>query len=59
MREVLSIRIDAETKKRLNALAQRMKQSRSLVAAEAITAYVRAEHSKRRKPESGGSGKAR
>jgi len=50
MREVLSIRIDAETKKRLNALAQRMKQSRSLVAAE---------HSKRRKPESGGSGKAR
>ena len=49
MREVLSIRIDAETKKRLDALAQRLKRSRSLLAAEAVTAYVKAEQAKRRK----------
>jgi Ribbon-helix-helix protein, copG family len=49
MREVLSIRIDAETKKRLDALAQRLKRSRSFLAAEAVTAYVKAEQAKRRK----------
>jgi predicted transcriptional regulator len=49
MREVLSIRIDAETKKRLDALAERSQQTRSAVAAEAIAAYVKAGHVKRAK----------
>jgi predicted transcriptional regulator len=49
MREVLSIRIDAETKKRLDVLAQRLKRSRSLLAAEVVTAYVKTEQAKRRK----------
>jgi len=49
MREVISIRIDAETKKRLDALAQRLKRSRSFLAAEAVAAYVKTEQAKRRK----------
>jgi RHH-type rel operon transcriptional repressor/antitoxin RelB len=40
MTETLSIRIDSETKKRLDALSKRSKRSKSFLAAEAITAYV-------------------
>jgi predicted transcriptional regulator len=43
MTETLSIRIDSETKKRLNELAKRSKRSQSFLAAEAITAYVDSE----------------
>jgi predicted transcriptional regulator len=44
MTETLSIRIDQETRKQLDALARRSKRSRSFLAAEAITAYVEAEN---------------
>ena len=40
MTETLSIRIDAETKKRLEALSKRARRSKSFLAAEAIAAYV-------------------
>ena len=40
MTETLSIRINTETKKRLDALATRSKRSKSFLAAEAITAFV-------------------
>ena len=40
MTETLSIRIDAETKKRLEALSKR---SKSFLAAEAIASYVESE----------------
>lgn len=43
MTETLSIRIDAQTKKRWDALSKRSKRSRSFLAAEAIAAYVDAE----------------
>lgn len=43
MTETLSIRIDSETKKRLDALSRRSKRSKSFLAAEAIAAYVEAE----------------
>jgi RHH-type rel operon transcriptional repressor/antitoxin RelB len=43
MSETLSIRIDAETKTRLDALAKRSKRSKSFLAAEAIAAYVESE----------------
>jgi predicted transcriptional regulator len=43
MSETLSIRIDAGTKKRLDALAKRSKRSKSFLAAEAISAYVESE----------------
>jgi RHH-type transcriptional regulator, rel operon repressor / antitoxin RelB len=43
MSETLSIRIDSETKKRLDALSKRSKRSKSFLAAEAITAFVDAE----------------
>ncbi|MBK9169932.1 MAG: CopG family ribbon-helix-helix protein [Bryobacterales bacterium] len=43
MMETLSIRLDAETKKRLDQLAERANQSSSLLAAEAIAAYVDSE----------------
>ena len=43
MTETLSIRIDTETKKRLDALARRSKRSKSFLAAEAIAAYVESE----------------
>jgi len=43
MTETLSIRIDANTKKRLDALSKRSKRSKSFLAAEAIAAYVEAE----------------
>src|SRR5260221_595532 len=42
--ETLSIRIDAETKKRLSALSKRSKRSKSFLAAEAIAAYVESVH---------------
>jgi RHH-type transcriptional regulator, rel operon repressor / antitoxin RelB len=40
MTETLSIRLDTETKKRLGALAERSKRSKSFLAAEAIARYV-------------------
>ena len=43
MTETLSIRLDVEVKKRLDALASRSKRSKSYLAAEAIAAYVEAE----------------
>jgi len=43
MTETLSIRLDAETKKRLEALADRSRRSKSFLAAEAIAQYVEAE----------------
>jgi predicted transcriptional regulator len=43
MTTVLSVRIDARTKKRLDALAGRARRSKSFLAAEAITAFVEAE----------------
>jgi RHH-type transcriptional regulator, rel operon repressor / antitoxin RelB len=43
MRETLSVRIDAATKRRLETLARRSKRSKSFLAAKAITAYVEAE----------------
>jgi len=43
MTQTLSIRIDAETKKRLDSLSKRSKRSKSFLAAEAIAAYVESE----------------
>jgi RHH-type rel operon transcriptional repressor/antitoxin RelB len=43
MTETLSIRINADTKKRLADLAARSKRSKSFLAAEAIAAYVDSE----------------
>lgn len=43
MTETLSIRIDTETKGRLDALAKRSNRSKSFLAAEAIAAYVESE----------------
>jgi predicted transcriptional regulator len=43
MTETLSIRIDAATKKRLDALSQRSNRSKSFLAAEAIAVYVASE----------------
>lgn len=43
MTETLSIRLDAETKKRLDALAKSSKRSKSYLAAEAIAVYVESE----------------
>ena len=43
MTETLSIRIDSETKKRLDALSKRSKRSKSFLAAKAITAFVDSE----------------
>ena len=43
MTETLSIRIDSETKKRLDALSKRSKRSKSFLAAEAIAAYIESE----------------
>jgi predicted transcriptional regulator len=39
----LSVRIDTNTKKRLEALAKRARRSKSFLAAEAITAFVEVE----------------
>jgi RHH-type rel operon transcriptional repressor/antitoxin RelB len=43
MTETLSIRLDAATKQRLDALSKRAKRSKSFLAAEAIEAYVASE----------------
>lgn len=43
MTETLSVRLDAQVKQRLDALANRSKRSKSYLAAEAIAAYVEAE----------------
>lgn len=43
MSETLSIRLDAATKRRLEALAKRSKRSKSFLAAEAIASFVEAE----------------
>lgn len=43
MTETLSIRIDSETKRRLDALSKRSKRSKSFLASEAITAFVNSE----------------
>jgi len=43
MTETLSIRINSETKERLDALSKRSKRSKSFLAAEAIAAYVESE----------------
>ncbi|MEO8025173.1 MAG: CopG family ribbon-helix-helix protein [Bryobacteraceae bacterium] len=43
MSETLSVRLDEDVKKRLEALAVRSKRSKSFLAAEAISAYVEAE----------------
>jgi predicted transcriptional regulator len=41
--ETLSVRIDAKTKRRLEALAVRAQRPKSFLAAEAIVQYVEAE----------------
>jgi RHH-type transcriptional regulator, rel operon repressor / antitoxin RelB len=43
MTTTLSIRIDAETKSQLSALAKRARRSKSFLAAEAISMFVEAE----------------
>ena len=43
MSEVLSVRVDAAVKKRLEELAKHSGQSKSFLAAEAIAAFVQAE----------------
>ena len=43
MTETLSIRIDADIRKRLDVLSKRSKRSKSFLAAEAIAAYVESE----------------
>ena len=43
MTTILSVRIDSDTKKRLDALAKRSRRSKSFLAAEAIAAYVESE----------------
>ena len=41
--ETLSIRIDSETKKRLDALSKQSRRSKSFLAADAIARYVECE----------------
>jgi predicted transcriptional regulator len=43
MTTTLSVRIDIDTKERLEALARRARRSKSFLAAEAIAAFVEAE----------------
>ena len=43
MTEILSVRLDATVKKRLEELAKHSGQSKSFLAAEAIAAFVQAE----------------
>ena len=43
MTETLSIRIDTDTKKRLDLIAKRSNRSKSFLAAAAIAAYVESE----------------
>jgi predicted transcriptional regulator len=53
MTKTLSIRLEASTKKRLDALAKRSKRSKSFLAAEAIAAYVETEEWQLRELEAG------
>jgi RHH-type rel operon transcriptional repressor/antitoxin RelB len=53
MTETLSIRIDADTKQGLDALAERSNRSKSFLAAEAITRYVEAEEGQLAEIEAG------
>lgn len=43
MTTTLSVRLDTDTKKQLEALAKRARRSKSFLAAEAIAAFVEAE----------------
>jgi RHH-type rel operon transcriptional repressor/antitoxin RelB len=43
MTQTLSVRIDEETKRRLEVLSKRARRSKSFLAAEAIAAYVESE----------------
>ena len=43
MSTTLSVRLDSDTKKRLEALAKRARRSKSFLAAEAIAAFVESE----------------
>jgi predicted transcriptional regulator len=43
MSTTISVRLDSDTKKRLEALAKRARRSKSFLAAEAIAAFVEAE----------------
>jgi predicted transcriptional regulator len=43
MTTTLSVRLDSDTKTRLEALAKRARRSKSFLAAEAIAAFVEAE----------------
>ena len=43
MTTTLSVRIDVETRQRLEALAKRSRRSKSFLAAEAIASYVETE----------------
>lgn len=43
MSTTLSLRVDEETRERLEALARRTRRSKSLLVAEAIASYVEAE----------------
>ena len=43
MTTTLSVRIDVQTRQRLEALAKRSRRSKSFLAAEAIAAYVETE----------------
>lgn len=43
MTTTLSVRLDRDTKKRLEALAKQSRRSKSFLAAEAIAAYVESE----------------
>lgn len=43
MTTTLSVRLDSDTKKRLEALATRARRSKSFLAAEAIAAFVETE----------------
>jgi RHH-type rel operon transcriptional repressor/antitoxin RelB len=43
MSTTISVRIDSDTKEKLEALAKRSRRSKSFLAAEAISAYVEAE----------------
>ena len=47
MTTTLTVRLDSKVKKRLEALAKLSKRSRSFLVAEAISAFVEAEESRR------------
>lgn len=53
MTETLSIRIDTETKRRLDELSKRSQRSKSFLAAEAISAYVDSEEWQLREIQAG------